>query len=250
MAENQTADGVPVPVMPVFYSRPRPVNPVVDRGRSLGPLADFGFARATNSVVISAVEFPHIVRSYPIVFTTAEPRAAIAILGLEAKENLFVTADGNWQPNTYIPAYVRRYPFILMEQPEKNEFVLCIDEDAGVLTNSDDRPLFKDDAPTQLIQDALTFCREFQEQTAITSAFVTALVEHDLLTRNEARVTLNSGKQMTLRDFSVIDEAKFNALPDEVFLDWRRRGWLHLVYVHLLSMGNWSNLVELAAKRD
>jgi SapC len=246
---KSTANNVPLPAMPVFYGRPRPLNSTVDRGKSLGPLADFGFARATNSVVVSAVEFPHVVRTYPIVFTTAEPRAAIAILGLEAKENLFVTETGTWQPNTYIPAYVRRYPFILMEQPEKNEYVLCIDEDAGLLSESDERPLFKDDAPTQVIQDALNFCREFQEQTAITSAFVSALVEHDLLIQNEARVALNSGKQMTLRDFNVIDEAKFNALPDEVFLDWRRRGWLHLVYFHLLSMGNWSNLVELAAKK-
>jgi hypothetical protein len=60
-------------------------------------------------------------------------------------------------------------------------------------------------------------------------------------------VTLNSGKQMTLRDFNVVDEAKFNALPDDVFLDWRRRGWPHLVVCHLLSMANWSNLVEFAA---
>jgi hypothetical protein len=75
------------------------------------------------------------------------------------------------------------------------------------------------------------------------------LVKHELLVQNEARVALNSGKQMTLRDFNVVDEAKFNALPDEVFLEWRRRGWLHLVTCHLLSMANWPNLVELAAKR-
>ena len=29
----------------------------------------------------------------------------------------------------------------------------------------------------------------------------------------------------------VIDEAKFNAMPDEVFLDWRKKGWLALVYL-------------------
>ncbi|MDB5410580.1 MAG: SapC family protein [Rhodospirillales bacterium] len=246
---NTTANGHPVPTMPVFYSRPRPVNAIVDRGRSLSPRVDFAFARGTNSVVLNAVEFPHAARTYPIVFTTGEPRAAIAVLGLETSENLFVTAAGTWQNNTYVPAYVRRYPFILMEQPDKNEFVLCIDEDAGLLSISDERPLFQKDAPTQLVRDALTFCREFQEQTAGTAAFVKALVEHDLLVQNEARVALNSGKQMTLRDFNVVDEAKFNALPDEVFIEWRRRGWLHLVYCHLLSMANWSNLVELAATR-
>jgi hypothetical protein len=53
---------------------------------------------------------------------------------------------------------------------------------------------------------------------------------------------------MTLRGFDVVDEAKFNALPDELFLDWRRRGWVHLIYCHLMSMGNWARLVDLAAK--
>jgi hypothetical protein len=243
------ANGVPVQKLPVFYSRPRPVNAVFDRGRSLSPTTNFGFARRTNSVVLNAVEFPLAARTYPIVFTTGEPRAAIAVLGLETEDNLFVTEAGNWQANAYIPAYVRRYPFILMEQPERNEYVLCLDEAAGQLSVSDERPLFKDDAPTQLVQDALTFCREFQEQTAATAAFVAALGKYELLIPNEARVALNSGKQMTLRDFSVVDEAKFNALPDEVFLEWRRRGWLHLVYCHLLSTANWSHLVELAAKR-
>jgi hypothetical protein len=246
---NSMVNDVAAPKMPVFYSRPRPVNAIVDRGRSLGLLADFGFARGTNSVVLNAVEFPHAARTYPIVFTTVEPRAAIAVLGLEGQENLFVTEAGTWQPNAYVPAYVRRYPFILMEQPEKNEYVLCIDEDANLLSTSEERPLFKDDAPTQVVQDALSFCREFQEQTAATGAFVTELVKHDLLVQNEARIALNSGKQMTLRDFNVVDETKFNALPDEVFLEWRRRGWLHLVYCHLLSMANWANLVELAAKK-
>jgi SapC len=109
---NTTADAGRTASLPIFYSRPRPLDAVADRGRSLRPVSDFGFARATNSVLLGAAESPRAVRSYPIVFTSREPRVAVAVLGLEGNENLFVGEDGRWREGHYVPAYVRRYPFI------------------------------------------------------------------------------------------------------------------------------------------
>jgi len=249
VGDGQTATGGPTAGLPIFYSRPRPLDAVADRGRSLRPVADFLYARATNSVLLGAAEFPRAMRSYPIVFTSGEPRVAVAVLGLEGNENLFVSGDGKWREGEYIPAYVRRYPFIFLEQPDKNELILCVDEASGLLTESEDQPLFAGGEATQLVRNALSFCREFHEQTLASAAFVGELARHGLLIPNEARVVLNSGKEMTLRDFQIVDEAKFNALPDEVFLDWRRRGWLPLVYCHLMSMASWPRLVELEAKK-
>jgi hypothetical protein len=171
------------------------------------------------------------------------------VLGLVDNENLFVGAGGQWLPDVYVPAYVRRYPFVLMEQPGGGDLILCVDEEAGLLVEGGQRPLFEAGQPTKLLQDAVSFCREFHAQHLGTTAFVQALASQGLLMRNEARVVLPSGKQLTLRGFDVVDEAKFNALPDDVFLDWRRRGWLHLVYCHLMSMANWGRLVDLAGKR-
>jgi hypothetical protein len=240
----------PQPTLPVFYRRPRPLNAGHDRGWSLLPTPDVRYARATNSVLLGAAEFAPAMRSYPIVFTSTEPRVAVAVLGLEGDENLFVGEDGKWREGDYIPAYVRRYPFIFLEHPDKNELTLCIDEASGLLIQTEDRLLFEAGEPTQLTRDALEFCREFHQQTLTSAAFVGELARHSLLVPNEARAVLNSGKEMTLRDFQVVDEAKFNALPDDVFLEWRHRGWLSLVYCHLLSMASWSHLVELAAKKE
>jgi hypothetical protein len=220
-----------------------------DGGWSLQPAPNVLFARSTNSVLLGAAEYPRAMRSYPIVFIGAEPRVAVAVLGLEGNENLFVGEEGKWQEGDYVPAYVRRYPFIFMEQPDRNELTLCVDEASGLLTQTEDRLLFESGEPTKLVQDALTFCREFHEQTLASAAFVGELARHGLLVPNEARAVLNSGREMTLRDFHIVDEAKFNALPDEVFLEWRRRGWLPLVYCHLLSMASWAHVVELAAKK-
>jgi hypothetical protein len=246
---NATAEGGQTERLPIFYSRPRPLDAVADRDRSLQPVSDFGFARATNSVLLGAAEYPRATRSYPIVFTSREPRVAVAVLGLEGDENLFVGADGRWREGHYIPAYVRRYPFIFLERPGTSELTLCVDEASGLLTQSDDHPLFAAGEPTELVRNALNFCREFHDQTLASAAFVAELANRGLLVPNEARVVLNSGREMTLRDFQIVDEAKFNALPDDVFLDWRRRSWLPLVYAHLLSMTSWAGLVKLEASK-
>jgi hypothetical protein len=245
--------GAQAAALPIFYRRPRPLNSELDRGKSLCLAPDHGFARFTNSIVLNGGEFPSAMRCYPIVFSLAEPASAVAVVGLADNENLFVDAEGKWAADLYVPAYVRRYPFILMEQqggtPERGELILCYDEESGLLVDGGERPLFDGAEPAKLLHDAIAFCREFHAQHLATTAFVRALAAHGLLVRNEARVVLDAGKQMTLRGFEIVDETKFNALPDEVFLDWRRRGWLHLVYCHLMSMGNWTRLVDLATKR-
>src|SRR6516165_8505789 len=245
---NGTAGDGQRAALPIFYSRPRPLDATGDRGLSLQSVTNFGFARATNSVLLGAAEYSRAMRNYPIVFTSGEPRVAVAVLGLDGNENLFVGEDGKWREGDYIPAYVRRYPFIFLEQPGKAELTLCIDEGSGLLTQTEDHLLFESGEPSQLLRNALEFCREFHQQTVASAAFVAELARHDLLVPNEARAVLDSGKEMNLRNFVVVDEAKFNALPDEVFLEWRRRGWLFLVYCQLLSMASWAHLVELAAK--
>jgi SapC len=197
---------------------------------------------------LGAAEYPHAMHSYPIVFTSREPLAAVAVLGLEDNDNLFVGDDGKWREGHYVPAYVRRYPFLFLEQPEKNELVLCIDEASGLLTQSAERPLFEDGEPTQLVRDSLAFCRDFNEQTMKSAAFVGELANRELLIPNQARIGLPSGREVTMRGFQIVDEAKFNALPDDVFLEWRRRGWLPLVYCHLLSMAHWAGLGRAVGK--
>jgi hypothetical protein len=243
MNGEATAAG-PAPV-PVLYRRPRPLNADDHNGKSLRGPTDFRFAAATNSVVVSGPEFPFAMRSYPIVFSNSEPRAALAVLGLRDRENLFVQPNGQWRAGYYVPAYIRRYPFILMEQPNSDRYLLCIDDVEGLIGDTGDRPLFVAGEPSQLVKDAGNFCSELQGQHQTTLEFVRGLAQHQLLIPKEARFTTNSGEEITLRGFDVIDEAKFNALPDDAFLEFRRRGWLPLVYAHLMSMANWRVLADL-----
>src|SRR5690606_17259787 len=134
----------------------------------------------------------------------------VAVLGLRGQENLFVDGDGQWRANTYIPAYIRRYPFIFLENA--NQFTLCVDTAASNVAENGDNPLFDEQGqPSELTRHALKFCQEYQGQHAHTLEFSRALAEADLLVENKADITLHNGQHLTLAGFKVIDEARFNS---------------------------------------
>lgn len=237
------------PSMPLFYRRPRPLDSAGHGTMSLKSDIGYGFARATNSVPLTGAEFPKAAAHYPIVFTTQPAPGALAAVGVRPASNLFINADGQWDA-PYIPAYVRRYPFIFLELNQGEQLALCIDEAAGALEPGLIRPLFRDGKPTEIVKQALQFCVDYQRDHAATATFVQALAARDLLVPYQVTMTLTSGEQLDLVGFQVVDEARFGSLPDEVFLDWRRRGWLGLVYAHLLSFGSWARLIKLQDDAD
>ncbi|WP_312905596.1 MULTISPECIES: SapC family protein [Pseudomonadales] len=234
--------------LPAFYQKPRPIHAEQDANLALAETANYLFAASSNSVPLVAAEFTLACKHFPILFADGDKPLPVALLGLRSEENLFVDAEGKWQAG-YVPAYVRRYPFIFMENADKSEYTLCIDEAAPGLVDDGERRLFNDGKPTELLDNALAFCRDYQGHHAFTSEFVEALAKAELLVDNRADVSLATGQKLSLAGFKVIDEAKFNQLPSEEFLRWRERGWLHLVYCHFISMSNWASLIDLTAEQ-
>ena len=246
-AELEKADGGDAsPALPLFYSNPHSLSVERHGDKAISTNADYAFARETNSVPLTAMEFSRAIRDYPIVFSAADPVVPVAILGLRGSKNQFVEDDGAWRAGTYIPAYVRRYPFILMESPDKLQYTLCVDEVPSHLVDEGQK-LFENDEPAEICKKALEFCSSYQGQHAFTLEFTALLEKYSLLVDNKASITLASGEQLSLSGFRVIDEEKFTALPDDVFLEWRQRGWIPLVYCHLLSMGNWQTMTDYIA---
>ncbi len=130
--------------------------------------------------------------SLPLVFSNSAPFLPVAITGLRTGTNAFLDADGKrWARGCYVPAYVRRYPFILMENTEQQQFILCVDEESGFLGEDGERRLFDDDAkPTEITNQALEFCRAYHAQFEATQNFVEELSERDLLTDNSTEIRL------------------------------------------------------------
>jgi hypothetical protein len=250
LAKTPVAARATPEALPLFYRNIAVVDAARYVGKSLKTSIGFGFARVTNVVMLNAAEFEAAARSYPIVFTSTPNPAALALLGLREAENLFVDAKGDWKPNTYIPAYVRRYPFIFHRSENGQQLTLCIDDASGALETGTERPLFANGAPSEFAKGALEFCAVFQRDNEATRDFVKELANHQLLVQNQAQIKLNSGEALSLAGFEVIDRAKFDALPTAILADWRKRGWLGLAYAHFISLTSFADLVERASTKQ
>ncbi|MDE2029363.1 MAG: SapC family protein [Alphaproteobacteria bacterium] len=231
--------------LPMFYAAPRPLDRARDGNMKLSRPTSFAFAGKTNAVPLLVDEFPMAAAYYPIVFADGPLPVPAAVVGLKNDQNLFVGDDGQWVNGAYLPAYIRRYPFILMDDPDNKQFVLCIDDASGMMSENGEFPLFEGEEPSAFTKSAMEFCAALRQQGDSTDEFVKALKEYDLLMPNNAEIDARDGTRIQLSGFLIIDPKKFDALPDSVVLQWRKKGWLGLVYAQLLSSHRWQNLVEL-----
>lgn len=236
---------------PLFYSKAEPLNK--SRHADLGLVRHphpYAFAARTNAVPVNTAEFNLVQKFYPIVFTPNAPHQAIAVLGISNDQNLFVDDDGAWSTGHYVPAYIRRFPFIFAQSPEeKNQFVLCVEVESELVSAKPDMPFFENGELTDTAKRALEFCKTFHEQALATTPFLEALQELDLLKEQSLTVRGQDGTERKLGTFHAVDEEKLNAFDDEQFLELRRRKVLPLIYLHLASLSNWSRLLNLGARQ-
>ncbi|MFE0015035.1 SapC family protein [Mesorhizobium sp. NPDC059054] len=254
IAENGVATAPAADALPLFYSKPEAMNP--DRHGSLGlaARADFSFTRAAHALPVVTGEMPAAMRSYPIVFV-GPANQPVVITGLRQGENLFVDKDGQWAKPHYIPAYARRYPFILADDGGQGSgrLALCVDRasdrvvEQAAAHGDKVAPFFAGTEATEATKQALAFCNQYQMDFAATRTMVDKIAAHGLFVERRSTVTLENGEVLNLTDFKVIDEDAFNKLGDEAFLDLRKSGALTLVYCHLASTNSWSSVIHQAA---
>ena len=231
------------PALPLFYKRVAVVDEAKLSDSSLKEHIGYDFARNTAIVPLIVTELFAAASTYPIVFITEPVPSVLAVLGLRQAQNLFVSGDGTKWDAPYVPAYVRRYPFVFLRH-DNDDLTLCIDEAANALEPGRARPLFEDGKRTPVIEHALQFCVEFQRGHLATEAFMKALIERDLLIPYQITSTLELGEKLAATGFKVIDETRVAKLPDDVIVHWYRQGWLGFVYAHLASVGCWAQLVK------
>ncbi|MBI1179389.1 MAG: SapC family protein [Alphaproteobacteria bacterium] len=232
---------------PLFYKKPEVLRADKHKNLSLNPEVSYEFARGANSLPINAAEMPRAVRHYPIVFTDTTNPFPVAVVGLRGGDNLFVEKDGKWAKGVYSPAYVRRYPFVFMRNPNAKTLTLCIDRESSRVADNRDNPFFVDGKRTDVTNNALKFCEAFEQEYRKTEEIAKLLVEMQLLTSNRGTFTLESGEKVSLTGFKLVDEKKFNDLPNAEFLKLREEGALPVIYCQLISMHSWQNLIAREA---
>jgi hypothetical protein len=235
-----------VPTQQLFYRTAVPVTAQRHRDWSVKTGETYAFAAEVNSVPVTAIEFAQAAAEYPIVFAGTETSVLPAvILGVRESENLFVGPDGRWL-GKYVPAFVRRYPFVFSQDEAGTTFTLHIDETFSGCNqaNRGERLFDSDGAQTQYLGTVLGFLQEYQGRFRRTQAYCDRLMQLGLLQPMQAQFTLSSGEQRSLSGFMVIDRAKLKALPADVVADMLSKDELECSFLHLASLRHFQDMLD------
>ena len=237
----------------IFYENPVPLNREQHRATRLKTLVHgYRYAARCNSVPLVVTEFAAACREYPIVFTFdgSESGIPIVLVGLNNEENLFVAPDGTWQAN-YIPAFVRRYPFVLHETSDDGDATVMIDEAYAGFGAPDGELLFADDGTdAPLLTNVVEFLNHFKRDAHSTGIFMTRLRQLNLLVPRKVDVRMADDRMVTMEGFHVVDEERLAALGDADLLALARNGELALIHTHMLSLNSIENLARRLAQRE
>ncbi len=224
----------------MIYERAVPVSSQRHRDWSVQTGQDYQFARGVNSVPLLAAEFIAAATDHTIVFAGDESNVfPSVILGLRDNENNHVDHEGKWTGG-YIPAFLRRYPFVFSRSEDGRTFTLCIDEEfEGFNKDGRGERLFDSEGSrTRFLESMLTFTREYQALFDRTQVFCRRLLENGLLQAGLAQFNLPGGRRTQLGGFFTINRDKLKALPAETLAQMARTDELELCYVHLQSLNN------------
>jgi hypothetical protein len=233
------------PALPPMYGAVEALSAARHGALRLGRLGGYAHAAKMSSIILGASEIPSAARDYPVVFSDGSEAMAYAVTGYANGVNLQVdTQSAAWRKDAYVPAYVRRYPFIFIESEGGKRLSLGIDPTAPNLSRSEGAPLYDADGkPSEAAKSALAFCKAYKAEMDRTRELVRQVVDTGITVARRADVTLPGGGKAAVGGFRVVDEKKLAALPDEAFLALRKTGALTIIYCHLMSMAAWRNLL-------
>jgi hypothetical protein len=242
----------------LFYERPVPLNRDAHKNLRLKGVPTSKFAMKAHSVPLTGPEFAMAARDMMVLFAgnTAEDCGPIALLGLRENENLFIDEAGRWAADTYVPAFVRRYPFVLAErpvdQPSGDDYTVFLDEGYEGFNTTEGERLFKEDgSDSELLANAVKFLGEFQQNVVNTRHFVARLNQHGLLESRNIRLQKGQdGNSINLQGLFVVNEEKLRALDEKTTVEFARDGVFGWVYAHLLSLANVDRLTRRLDVRE
>jgi hypothetical protein len=232
--------------LPLFYGSLVPLSSQLHPKHGLKPRGDFGYTRAAHAIPITVDEFAMAQRHYPIIFSVGENPTPLALVGLQEGKNLYLGADDQWEPGHYIPAFVRRYPFLLAKLfPDATELSLCFDETSGMLAADVGEPMFNGTEQTQTTTQILDFCEQFEQAVMRTRSFMDEIVKLGLLMDGEVTIQREGLPQPAVyRGFQMVAEDRLQNLRGDQARKLVQSGLLGLCYAHLFSLALISPLFE------
>jgi len=226
--------------LPILYKDIVPLNVDQHSKLSLRTYETAPHLVGVHAVPLTVDEFLQCQRFLPIVFSTGEEPVPLVLMGLNEGVNTLVDAEGRLRRNDgYVPAYIRRYPWLLVRtRPDSDELSLCFDPTSGLVGEFEDgRPLIENGEATQITKDLLSFCENFEQAAGRTAQFMKDLKESGLLMDGELSIqSPDSDKPFVYRGFQMIDEQKLRDLRGDQLRKYSQSGLLALAYAHVFSL--------------
>jgi len=230
----------PQPQLPLFYKDLTPLNSRDHANYRARSLDRAPWAAGQHAIPLTVDEFALAHRHFPIVFSIGDQPVPLALLGLNEGVSVFFDDEGKPIEDFYIPAYIRRYPFMLARlDPNSETMSLCFDPLSGLVdVGEEGNPLFDGDQPSQTTQELMQFCQNFEEAGMRTQQFMEELKSADLLMDGEVAIARpeDPEKPYVYRGFQMINQEKLQDLRGDKLRTWNQSGLLPLIYAHLFSL--------------
>lgn len=233
----------------MIYDNIQPLSSEIHRNWSV-LVEDYSFVSHMISVPVLATEIPFASAEFPIVFSATANEGEyipLAIMGLKEGENL-VLNEKNQFTTRYIPAFIRRYPFVLGGDKSTDTMALCIDADSSTVIQDGGkgRKLFEENGEqTAHLKEVVEFLKDYQYRAEMTKVFCKRLHELDLLEPMQANITFKGREDanLNLTGFYVVKREKLKMLSDADALDLFKKDGLELIYSHIQSLSNLNHLI-------
>lgn len=214
------------------------------------------FTSHMNSVPLLATEIALAAAEYPIIFSATGNEGEylpLAVMGLKDGQNLLLN-ESNILSARYVPAFIRRYPFVLGGSKDSDMMALCLDEDSKCLDQNGVKGsrLFQDDGShSDFLNDVVEFLKDYQYRAELTRTFTKKLHELDLLEPMSANISFKAkeAENINLGGFFVVKREKLKTISDADALDLFKKDGLELIYAHIQSLSNFNRLIDIMSAK-
>ena len=240
----------------LFYSKPEPLS--IEAHGKLGLRRvdkPFAFAAGAQAVPVTVTEFTVAALSFPIIFA-GDRKQPLVVMGVSGDANMFLLPTGYFEVGVYVPAYIRRYPFVLANDDVRQQMVVCIDRNAAMLGDLPDLPFFDPAGqPTEYTKNCIQFCNDYETEIRRTESFVALLTELDLFDTRKTTYTPTqpdgtAGQPQEIAEYFAVSDERLKALPNEKIRELIDNGALSQIYAHLNSLAGWDKLISIALARQ
>jgi hypothetical protein len=227
-------------MLPLLYQGLEPLNRNSHGNFKVRRMTGLERVASVHAIPVTVDEFSMGQRHYPIVFSTGDSPVPLALMGLHEGSNTFFDEKGvTREADVYVPAYLRRYPFLLARlREDSDELSLCFDPTSGAVGEFDEgEALFTGDEPSEATKAILQFCEQFEQAGQRTQAFMEELKQGGLLMEGEVAIQPEGAEQPFIyRGFQMVDEEKFRNLRGDELRKLNQNGALPLIMAHLFSL--------------